>query len=142
MCSVWGTALEDAEDLGLTLSLGLVGDDVEADGLGEGAALADSDDITNLDVEGGGAVGRDVGVALLETVVLADEVEVVAADDEGAGHLGGLDDTLEDGTTDGNVAGEGALLVNIGALNGGAGGLEAETNVAEVADAATLLKKK
>lgn len=38
--------------------------------------------------------------------------EVVPADDDGAGHLAGRDDLAgEDATTDGDIAGEGALLV-------------------------------
>ena len=49
---------EENEDLfDVTLNaLDLFADDIEADSLGEGAALADSHDITGLDTEGGGAV--------------------------------------------------------------------------------------
>lgn len=43
--------------------------------------------------------------------VLGDVVEVVAADDEGAGHLRRDDTAGEDTATDGDLAGEGALLV-------------------------------
>ena len=73
--------------------LNFLADDVEADGLGDGAALADSDNITDADAESGGAVGGDGLVALLKTVVLLDVVEVVAADDDGVLHLGGDHDT-------------------------------------------------
>ena len=38
-------------------------------------------------------------------------MEVVAADDDGAGHLGGDDTAGEDASADGDIAGEGALLV-------------------------------
>ena len=38
-------------------------------------------------------------------------MEVVAADDDGAGHLGGDDTAGEDAATDGDIAREGALLV-------------------------------
>ena len=48
--------------------------------------------------------------SLLRTV-LGDVVEVVPADDEGAGHLGRDDTAGEDTATDGDVASEGALLV-------------------------------
>ena len=48
--------------------------------------------------------------SLLRTV-LGDVVEVVASDDEGAGHLGGDDTAGEDAATDGDIAREGALLV-------------------------------
>jgi hypothetical protein len=59
-------------------------DDVEADGLGEGPALADDDLVTGLDTEGGGDVGGEVLVALLVPGVLGYEVEVFAADNQGA----------------------------------------------------------
>lgn len=53
----------------------------------------------------------EVLVALLVTGVLGDEVEVLAADDDGAVHLGGNDGAGQDTATDGDEAGEGALLV-------------------------------
>ena len=129
------TDLEDTEGLlaGVGVLGGLVSDDVEPDGLGEGTALSDSDDVTLLDVEGGGAVGGKVLVTLLETTVLGDVVEVVPADDDGVLHLGGDDDALEDAATDGNVAGEGALLVDVVALDGGGGGLDAKADGADEA---------
>lgn len=69
-------------------------EDVEADGLGERAALADGDDVAVLQRDKRGrAVGRGVAVALLETVVLAHVVEVVAADDDRPLHLCGHADT-------------------------------------------------
>lgn len=49
-------------------------DDVEADRLGERAALADSDVVSDLDAERGRAVGGEVAVALLVPRVLRDEV--------------------------------------------------------------------
>ena len=74
-------------------------------------------------------MGGQVGVTLLITLVLADVVQVVTADDDGAVHLGGLDNTREDTATDGHVAGEGALVVDVGALDGLLGRLEAQANV-------------
>jgi len=48
---------EDEDFLDVTLDvLDLLADDVETHSLGERAALADGDDITGLDTEGGGAV--------------------------------------------------------------------------------------
>lgn len=76
--------LELGELLG---SLALAGEDtenVEADGLGEGPALANNDLVTGLDTESGGDVGGEVLVALLVTGVLGDEVEVFTTDDQGA----------------------------------------------------------
>jgi hypothetical protein len=43
--------------------------------------------------------------------VFGDVVEVVTADDESTGHLGGDNTASEDTTTDGDITGEGALLV-------------------------------
>lgn len=77
--------------------------------------------------------------ALLETVVLGDVVEVVAANNDGALHLGGLDNTLDDTTADGNVRGEGALVVDVSTLNSSLGSLEAQTNVLDEAGLSGLL---
>ena len=43
-------------------------------------------------------------------------------------HLGGDDSAGKDTATDRDEAGEGALLVNVGALDGGLGRAEAQTN--------------
>lgn len=74
-------------------------------------------------------MGGEVLVALLVTGVLGDVVEVLATDDDGAVHLGGDDGAGQDTATDGNLAGEGALLVDVLALNGSSGGAETQTNV-------------
>ena len=121
--------LEDTEGLLASPDVlgGLVGDDVEADSLGEGAALTDGHNITLLDgIKGGGAVGGNVLVALLKTTVLGDVVKVVPADDNGVLHLGREDDALEDASTNGDVSGERALLVDVVSLNGGVGSLDAK----------------
>ena len=44
-------------------------------------------------------------------------------------HLGGHDSSGKDTATDGDHAGEGALLVDVGALNGGLGGTETQTDI-------------
>ena len=44
-------------------------------------------------------------------------------------HLGGHDGTGEDTATDGDHAGERALLVDVGTLDGGLGGTETQTNI-------------
>ena len=77
---------EDLLDVAFNV-LDFLADDVEADGLGERSALADSHDITDGKTECGGAVNRDSFVTLLEPVVLLDEVEVVTADDDSVLHL-------------------------------------------------------
>ena len=53
----------------------------------------------------------EVLVALLVTGVLGNKVEVLAADDQGAVHLGGHNGAGEDTAADGDETGEGALLV-------------------------------
>lgn len=87
---------EEAELLlaGVLLSLGVNLDHVEADGLGEGSALADGHDVTFADTgEGGGAVSGEVLVSLLESVVLLDVVEVISSDDDSSLHLGRSNNT-------------------------------------------------
>ena len=149
--------LELGELLGSLALAGEDTEDVEADGLGEGPALANDDLVTRLDTESGGDVCGEVLVALLVTGVLGDEVKVFTADDQGAWksqhcpmfqslpisssmrvsrssgrrtvHLGGHDGAGEDTATDGDHAGERALLVDVGALNGGLGGTETQTDV-------------
>ena len=75
----------------VSLSVNL--DNVEADGLGKGSALADGHDVTLLNTgEGGGAVSGKVLVSLLESVVLLDVVQVVSSDNEGSSHLSRNDD--------------------------------------------------
>lgn len=79
--------------------------------LAERPALANSNLVTLLNTESRGDVCGQVLVALLVTGVLGDEVEVFAADNECAVHLGRNDGAGEDPATDGDLAGEGALLV-------------------------------
>lgn len=76
-------------------------------------------------------MGRNVSVTLLKTLVLADPMQVVLANNDGLPHLGGDDDAAEETTTDGNVSSEWALLVDVGALDGLARGLDTETDVSE-----------
>lgn len=111
-------------------SLLLNSDNIESDCLGEGSALANSDDITDL----GSAIGRtqmggEVVMSLLEPVVLLDVVEIISSQDDGSSHFGGENDTLEDRSTDGHVRGEGALVVDVLALDGSLRGLEAYSNI-------------
>ena len=91
--------------------------------------MANSDLVTLLNTESGRHVGREVLVALLVTGVLGDEVKVLAADDDGAVHLGGNDGARQDTATDRDLAGEGALLVDVVALNRRLGRAETETDL-------------
>jgi len=74
-------------------------------------------------------VSCQVLMALLVTVVLRDVVQIISADDDGAGHLGRNDLASEDTTADGDFSSEGALFVNVGAVDGFGRGLEAQTNI-------------
>lgn len=56
-------------------------------------------------------------VSLLESVVFLDIVQVVSSDDDGPLHLHLLHNSGKDASTDGHVAGEWALLVNVGAFD-------------------------
>jgi hypothetical protein len=64
---------------------------------------------------------------LLETPVLGNVVQIVPADNNGALHLGANDESLEDASTDGDIAGEGALFVHKVSLNGSGRSLDSET---------------
>ena len=63
-------------------------------------------------------MNRNVLMTLLETVVFADVVKVITADDDSSLHLGLGDDTSQDSTTNSHIAGEGALLIDVVALDG------------------------
>jgi len=102
---------------------------IESDSLAERSALANSDLVTLLNTECWRNVGGKVLVALLVTRVLGDEVEVFTADDERAVHLGRDDGAGEDTATDRDQTSEGALLVDVVALNGGLGRPEAQADV-------------
>lgn len=79
--------------------------------LAERPALADGNVVTLLDTESRGDVSSKVLVALLVTGVLGDEVKILPADDQGTVHLGADDGAVQDAATDGDEAGERALLV-------------------------------
>jgi hypothetical protein len=112
-----------------TLSLRGNSEDVEADGLGQWAALSNCDLVTILNTESRRDVSRDVLVTLLVSLVLWDVVEVVTTNDEGSVHLCGDDNTAEDTATDRYETGEWALLVDVVSFNGVLWRLEAQTNI-------------
>lgn len=113
------------------LSLGVGRSDlqhVESDGLRQGTALADGDDVAFLHSESGRDVGGNVLVSLFVSVVLGDVVQVVSSDDDGSVHLGRDHGTRQDLTSDRDFTDEGALLVDVRTVDGGLGGLVAETD--------------
>ena len=68
---------------------------------------------------------------ILLPVVLLHVMEIVTPDHNGSVHLHLGDDSSEDTPTDGNLASEGALLVNVVSILGLIGDLESQTRVAE-----------
>lgn len=130
-CFCLNNYLKHTEGLlsGLCIGSRLVCNNVEPDGLTEGTALSDGDNISFLGGKGRRAVSSNVLMTLFETTVLDNVVKVIPADNKGVLHLGGDDNALEDTSTDGNISGEGALLVDVIALNGGGGSADAKTDV-------------
>ena len=108
---------------------------VEPHRLGQRPALANDNGVALAGAERRGDVRRDVAVALLVPRVLLDKVHVVPADDQRAVHLGRVDGSRQDAPADGHVAREGALLVDVGTLDGLLGRLEAEADRAVEAGA-------
>ena len=113
--------------------------DIELNGLGQRTALPNSHNITLLHCEAGAAMSMNVLVALLETTVLGNVVKVVPTNDNRALHLRGDDDSLQDLTTDGNVPGEGTLLVDVVSLDSGVGGLDSKTDILDPSHGLNLL---
>jgi len=71
-------------------------------------------------------------MSLFESIVFSDQVKVISSDDDGSSHLCSYDNTLDDSSSDADIASEWALLINISTFNGVSGSLEAQTNVSEV----------
>jgi hypothetical protein len=74
-------------------------------------------------------------VSFFISIVFRDIVKIVSSDDNGSLHFGGDADAFQDSASDGDVAGEGAFLIDVGGFNGLFGGSEAESDVLEVSDA-------
>jgi len=112
---------------------------VESHGLGYRAALARGDDVSLLDVKARGCVHGDVRVALLESVVLLDVVQVRAANHNGTGHLRRDAHSLFNFSPNRHVAGERALLVNVVSFLGFLRGLKRQTDIAPVSPYLSIL---
>ena len=61
-------------------------------------------------------MNRNVSVPLLEPIVFLDIMEVISPDHASTAHLQLGDDSGQDSATDGDIAGEGALLVDVSSL--------------------------
>ena len=79
-------------------------------------------------------MGSEVLVTFFVTLVFLDVVKVITADDDGALHLRGLDDALEDAATDVDITSEGAFLVNVRSADSFLGGLVTKTDVLPPSD--------
>ncbi len=74
-------------------------------------------------------MGRDIAMPLLVTVVFGHIVKVISSDNNCSLHLGRDHDSLEDLASDGDLAGEWALLIDIVGLDSFLGGLEAKSYI-------------
>ena len=76
----------------------------------------------------------NVLVSLFESVVLDDVVQVVPSDDDGVFHLGRDDQSLDNGSSDGDISGEWALLVDVCSGSCLLWSFEAQTDVLDVSE--------
>merc|ERR1712002_48980 len=91
---------------------------VEPYSLGEWSALSNGDQIPQVHItKARRHVSREGLVSLLVPLVLLDEVEVIPSQHDCAIHLHRLHDPSEDATSDADVAGERALLVDVRSLD-------------------------
>jgi hypothetical protein len=74
-------------------------------------------------------------VSFFISIVFRDIVKIVSSDDNGSLHFGGDADAFQDSASDGDVAGEGAFLIDVSGFDGLFGSSEAESDVLEVSDA-------
>lgn len=76
-------------------------------------------------------MGRNVPMTLLKTLVFANPMQIVLANNDGLPHLCGDDDAAEETAANGNVAGEWALLVDVSSFDGLTRSLDTEADVSE-----------
>jgi hypothetical protein len=79
---------ENESFLDITInSLSFFTEYIEAYGLREGAALSNSYDVTNGETESGRFVAGNSLVSLFKSVVLSNEMEIIASDDNIVSHF-------------------------------------------------------
>lgn len=119
--------LEHTEDFGSTrFRDALDMQNVKSDSFRQWSAFTDGDDISFFNVrECRGKVSWDLIMSLFETVVFSNVVQVVTTNNNGSLHFVRYNNTTEDTSTDTDVSGEWALLVNISSVDGFLWGLEA-----------------
>lgn len=101
---------------------------IETNSLGQRSALANNDGVTFVAAEAWGDVCSNIGMTFLITLVFLDIMKVISAHNDGSVHLGALYATTKDTSTDGDISGEGALLIDVVTLDSLLGGLETETD--------------
>ena len=141
MCYMWYRQSEQHELFSNVSVDHLWGDlkDIEVDSLGQRSAFSHQGDISNLYVEGWGAVGSDVSVSFLVSVVFGDVVKIVASHDDGSLHFSAENDSFKNLSSNSDVAGEGTLLVDVLSFDSFLGCLEVESDVLIVPDSSAGL---
>ena len=107
---------------------------VETDSLAKRSAFTDDDDISFLNVESWWAVNWNVSVSLFISVVFWDVVKIISSDDNGSLHFSWDANTLENFTSDWDVAGEWAFFINVSGFDSFLWGSESKTDVFEISD--------
>ena len=98
---------------------------VESHSLGERSALTDGDDVSCFNSEGGGAVGLETCVSLLESLEFFNVMQVVSSNDDSSVHSVREHESLVQLSSDGWWASEWAFVVDVVSLNGGLWDFEA-----------------
>lgn len=107
---------------------------VEVDSLGQRSALTYGGNVSFFYSEARRAVGDNVGMSFLVSVVLLYVVEIVSSQNDGVSHLMGDDHSFKDLSSDCDISRERAFLVNVVSFDGLLWGLETETDVLVVSD--------
>ena len=108
--------------------------DVEMNCLGEGSAFSNDCDISDFDIKSWWAMGSQVSVSLLVSVIFRDVVEIISPDNDGPLHFSWDDNSLQNFTSNGNIAGEGTFLIDVVAFDGFFGSFESKSYVFVVPD--------
>ena len=99
---------------------------IESNSFAKRSALSNSNNISFWDsFEGRRAMGGDVSVSLLISLVLSNIVKVVSSDNDGVLHFCWGDHSSDDSSSDWDVSGEGTFLIYIGTTNSIVWGVEA-----------------
>ena len=107
---------------------------IESNSLGNGSALSSNNNISFSYVESGRDVNGDISVTLFISVVFGCEMHIISTDNNSSVHFGRNHESLDDSSSNGNVAGERAFLIDIMTFAGFFGGLESQTDVFPVSD--------